>query len=121
VIFISNFFEHISKDEIISTLNECKRMLKTGGGKIMILQPNVKYVGASYWDFFDHHTPITDKSLKEALELVGFHVKKIIPRFLPYTTKSRIPQYTWLVRLYLYLPFMWKIMGKQMLVLAEKK
>lgn len=30
-IFISNFFEHISKDEIIGTLNECKRMLMGGG------------------------------------------------------------------------------------------
>ncbi|MDR0743225.1 MAG: class I SAM-dependent methyltransferase [Tannerella sp.] len=121
VIFISNFFEHISKEEIVLTLNECKRMLSGGGGKIIILQPNIKYIGADYWDFFDHHTPLTDKSIKEALELTGFHVDKIIPRFLPYTTKSKIPQSPWLVKLYLYMPIMWKIMGKQLLVIAKKK
>ncbi|MDR0574931.1 MAG: class I SAM-dependent methyltransferase [Tannerella sp.] len=120
VVFISNFFEHISKEEIVLTLNECKRIL-TGGGKIIILQPNIKYVGAAYWDFFDHHTPLTDKSIKEALELTGFHVDKTISKSLPYTTKSKIPQLSWLVKLYIYMPIAWKIMGKQSLVIAKKK
>jgi ubiquinone/menaquinone biosynthesis C-methylase UbiE len=119
VIFISNFFEHISKDEIILTLNECKRILKEDG-KIIILQPNIKYVGMDYWDFFDHHTPLTDKSLREVLELTGFHVKTLIPRFLPYTTKSKIPQLSWLVAMYLHLPLVWRIMGKQILAVGEK-
>jgi hypothetical protein len=87
---------------------------------MIILQPNIKYVGMAYWDFFDHHTPITDKSLLEALGVAGFRVTKVIPRFLPYTTKSRIPQYPWLVKLYLHVPFIWKVLGKQMLVIAEK-
>jgi hypothetical protein len=90
-------------------------------GKIVILQPNIKYTGEAYWDFFDHHTPLTDNSLKEVLELTGYHVKHLIPRFLPYTTKSRIPQYTWLVVLYLHFPIAWKLMGKQLLIIAEKK
>lgn len=123
VIFISNFFEHLNKEEIISTLSECKRVLSdvNGRGKIIVLQPNIKYVGADYWDFFDHHTPLTDKSMKEVLELSGFHVSKLIPKFLPYTTKSKIPQFPWLVALYLRVPLAWKIMGKQLLAIAEKK
>ncbi|MDR2692310.1 MAG: class I SAM-dependent methyltransferase [Dysgonamonadaceae bacterium] len=33
VVFISNFFEHLTKEEIISTLSECKRVLnKVNGG-----------------------------------------------------------------------------------------
>jgi ubiquinone/menaquinone biosynthesis C-methylase UbiE len=120
VIFISNFFEHISKEEIVLTLKECKRVLMNEG-EIIILQPNIKYVGADYWDFFDHHTPLTDKSVKEVLELTGFHIDKIIPKFLPYTTKSKIPQLPCLVKLYLYMPIVWRIMGKQLLVIAKKK
>jgi ubiquinone/menaquinone biosynthesis C-methylase UbiE len=120
IIFISNFFEHISKEEILLTLNECKRVL-IKEGKMIIMQPNIKYVSADYWDFFDHHTPLTDRSIKEALELTGFHVDKIIPKFLPYTTKSKIPQRPWLVALYLYIPIVWKIMGKQLLAIATKK
>jgi ubiquinone/menaquinone biosynthesis C-methylase UbiE len=122
VIFISNFFEHLPKDEIILTLQECRRVLNNiGGGQIIILQPNIKYTGADYWDFFDHHTPLTDKSIKEVLELCGFRVERLIPKFLPYTTKSKIPQFPWLVALYLHVPLAWKIMGKQLLAIAKKK
>ena len=121
VIFVSNFFEHITKEEISATLNECKRILKYDGGRIIIMQPNIKYVGAAYWDFFDHHTPLTDKSLTEVLEMTGLSIKKIIPRFLPYTTKSKIPQFGWLVKIYLYFPLIWRIMGQQTLVVAEKR
>jgi hypothetical protein len=42
VIFISNFFEHISKEEIILTLNECKRVLRNvngGGVKSLFYNP----------------------------------------------------------------------------------
>ena len=92
VIFISNFFEHISKEEILLVLRECNRILAPGG-RILILQPNIKYIGSAYWDFFDHHTPLTDKSLREALEMSGYKIKTIIPKFLPYTTKSKILQY----------------------------
>ena len=68
-VFISNFFEHIrDKEDIVKILNECLRVLKPNG-KIMILQPNIKYVPGAYWDFFDHYTPLTEKSMIEALEL----------------------------------------------------
>ncbi|MDR0732575.1 MAG: class I SAM-dependent methyltransferase [Dysgonamonadaceae bacterium] len=30
VVFISNFFEHLTKEEILSTLRECKRTLRGG-------------------------------------------------------------------------------------------
>jgi ubiquinone/menaquinone biosynthesis C-methylase UbiE len=119
-VFISNFFEHISKQDVLTTLNECERML-TEGGKIIILQPNIKYTKGAYWDFFDHHTPLTDKSLCEALEISGFKVIKAYPKFLPYTTKSKIPQFNWLVKMYLHFPLAWKFMGKQALVIAEKR
>ncbi|MDR2470416.1 MAG: class I SAM-dependent methyltransferase [Tannerella sp.] len=120
VVFVSNFFEHISKQEILTTLNEGYKTLRKGG-RILIMQPNIKYVGGAYWDFFDHHTPLTEKSIKEALELCGFHVNRLIPKFLPYTTKSKIPQFSWLIALYLHFPPAWKIMGKQSLVIAEKR
>ena len=68
-VFVSNFFEHIrDKDDIITILNECLRVLRING-KIMILQPNIKYIPGQYWDFFDHYTPLTEKSMCEALSI----------------------------------------------------
>jgi len=119
-VFMSNFLEHLkNKDEIIKTFLEIKRVLKQGG-RVLILGPNIKYAYKVYWDFFDHYLPLSDKALNEALEIVGFTVEKTIPKFLPYTTKSRIPQYIFFVKMYLRMPLIWKIMGRQMFIVAKK-
>ena len=66
-----------------------------GGALVkMALQPNIRLIGGSYWDFIDHQTALTDKSLAEAATMAGFTTKEVIARFLPYTTKSRLPQHT---------------------------
>lgn len=86
----------------------------------MIMQPNVRLVGGAFWDFFDHTLPLSERGMTEALEVAGFRVVECRARFLPYTTKSRLPQWGFLVRLYLRLRIAQLLLGKQMLVLAER-
>ena len=117
-VFTSNFFEHLSRAEILGTLAEIKRILKPGGF-IIILQPNFRYCYRDYYMFFDHLTALDHRSMEEVLQTTGFTPKKIIPRFLPYTTKSGLPSSLFLLKIYLKLPFLWNIFGGQMLVLAE--
>ena len=93
-------------------------MLKPDG-RLIVLQPNIRYVGAAYWDFIDHRVALTERSLVEAAQAAGFEVETLIPRFLPYTTKSRLPQSPWLVRAYLRVPLAWRLMGKQTLLVAR--
>jgi len=120
VIFVSNFFEHLqNKEVLLSTLSECNRVLKPRG-VLLILQPNIRFAYREYWDFIDHILPLSDKSLVEALILKGFSIKKIIPRFLPYSTKSGLPVNSFLIKWYLRLPFAWRIFGKQCFVVASK-
>lgn len=120
VVFMSNFLEHLpNKDLILQTFAESRRILKKSG-LILILQPNIRFVGGEYWDFFDHHTPLTDRSLCEALKISGFEIMLNLPRFLPYTTKSRLPQAPWLVKLYLKIPLAWRFLGKQAFVIGKK-
>jgi SAM-dependent methyltransferase len=119
-VFISNFLEHLrTKKEVLQTFEEIFRVLKVGG-KVITLHPNIRYLYMDYWDYFDHHVPLTDKSIAEGLEVVGFKVEISIDRFLPFTTKSKIPKHPVLVKLYLMFPFIWRFMGKQALVIAEK-
>jgi ubiquinone/menaquinone biosynthesis C-methylase UbiE len=121
VVFMSNLLEHLrTKEDIIKTLSEIFRVLKPGVGKIMILQPNIRYLYKEYWDFFDHYIPLSDKSIVEVLQMIGFRVESVIPKFLPYTTKSRIPKSPFLVKVYLKTPFIWRIIGKQMFIVAKK-
>ena len=119
-VFMSNFLEHLpSKDLVLATLRESKRILKPNG-RLVILQPNIRFLYDVYWDFFDHHTALSDRSLSEAISLTGMTTEVLIPKFLPYTTKSRIPQNPWLVRLYLKVPVVWHLLGKQALLVARK-
>ena len=43
--------------------------------------PNIKHLTGLYWDFFDHHVILTEKSLSEALEIEGFKIEKCISDF----------------------------------------
>lgn len=121
VVFASNFFEHLeSKAEVLATLREIHRVLRVVG-KLLILQPNIKYLRGDYWDFFDHLLPLSHVSMMEALELSNFTILEVRPKFLPATTKSALPQHPLLVALYLKLPIVQRIMGKQMFIVAMKE
>jgi SAM-dependent methyltransferase len=120
VAFISNFFEHLeSRRDIDSVLQQVYEHLRPGG-RLIILQPNIRYVGARYWDFFDHSIALTHVSMREALQKNRFQLELMVPRFLPYTFKSRLPNSEWAVRLYLMFPILWRFLGKQMLAVAER-
>jgi SAM-dependent methyltransferase len=120
VVFVSNFFEHLeSKREMNQVLEQIHTRLRESG-KLLVLQPNIRYLGPRYWDFYDHSIPLTDLSLREALEMNGYAVKQVIPRFLPYTTKSWIPKSRLMVRAYLRFPLGRWILGRQTFVMAVK-
>jgi len=120
VAFVSNFFEHLeSKRDMDCVLAQIFERL-IPGGRLLILQPNLRYVGNRYWDFYDHLLPLTHESMREGLLKNGFRIENLIPGFLPYTFKSRLPSYQWLVRLYLRIPIAWRLLGKQMFVVAVR-
>ena len=117
VAFTGNFFEHLSKADIVKTIREVWRVLKKDG-KFLILQPNIRYCYKDYWMFFDHVTPLDDRSISEVLEINGFKVVECKPKFLPYTTKGKLPKSILLLELYLKIPILQKIMGKQAFINA---
>jgi|SRR5215831_14209611 len=120
LVFTSNFFEHLfSKSNLTATISQAARCLKPGG-RIIAMGPNIKFIAGAYWDFYDHHLPLTELSVKEALESAGLKTESIHNRFLPYTMVNA-PEYPmFFLRMYLALPWMWKLLGKQFLVIATK-
>jgi ubiquinone/menaquinone biosynthesis C-methylase UbiE len=118
VVFVSNFFEHLPRPDILETLREIRRVLAPTG-RLLVLQPNIRYCERDYWMFFDHITALDHHSLAEALGICGFVVEHQVVRFLPFTTKRRVPKSPWLVRLYLKLPVLWRVFGQQTFVVAR--
>jgi SAM-dependent methyltransferase len=120
LVFSSNFFEHLPSKPILGeVLLQARRCLRENG-RLIAMGPNIRFVGGAYWDFADHHLPLTESSMSEMLRMRGFRIERAIDRFLPYTMVNtrRIP--SGFIALYLKLPPVWKIFGKQFLVIATK-
>jgi SAM-dependent methyltransferase len=120
-VFMSNYLEHLdSSDAVIDQLRVVSALLRPGG-RVIVLQPNIRLVGPRYWDFIDHKVALTERSLLEAAELAGLATVDLITRFIPYSTKGRLPTVPALVRAYLAFRPAWWFMGKQTLFVGERK
>lgn len=120
VAFASNLFEHLTREDLLLTLNQLKTVLRPGG-TLIALQPNFRFCYATYFDDYTHLQIFTDRSLSDLFEMVGFSVTNCQPRFLPVNMKSTlrtpVPGLRWWVRSYLALPY--RPLAGQMLVVAK--
>jgi len=120
IIFTSNFFEHLpDKAALGRTLDQAYKALRKGG-RLIAMGPNIKLVPGAYWDFWDHYIPLTESSLGESLENRGFRIERKEAAFLPYTMAGKRPAPVSLVRIYLAIPAIWGLFGKQFLIISSK-
>jgi hypothetical protein len=116
-VFASNLVEHLPQSEFAQTLKGLRAKMKRGAS-LNIMQPNYRFAYREYFDDYTHISVYSDRSLADFLEVNGFRVTEVHPRFLPLTIKSRLPVSPALIRLYLASPF--KPFGKQMLIRAVR-
>lgn len=116
--FASNLFEHISQDDLTRVLASLERVL-SAKGRLTILQPNYRYAYREYFDDYTHVSVYSHESLPDFLRAHGWDVLEVHPRFLPLSVKSRLPTASFLIGLYLRMPF--RPLGKQMLVVAQPR
>jgi 2-polyprenyl-3-methyl-5-hydroxy-6-metoxy-1,4-benzoquinol methylase len=119
-VFMSNYLEHLATgDQVIEQLRVAAELVRPDG-RVVVLQPNIRLTGPAYWDFIDHKVALTERSLVEAAENAGLQTERVVVRFLPYTTKSRLPQHRVLVRSYLHFPLAWRLLGGQTLYIGRR-
>ena len=120
LVFTSNFFEHLpNKEALDRTIGEIKKVLKPGG-RLIAMGPNISVLKGLYWDFWDHHVALSDQSLCELLEIHDLSIEQSVSKFLPYNMVRVKKRPLFLVSLYLRFSFLWKLFGKQFLIIAKK-
>ena len=91
------------------------------GGYLIAMGPNVRLVPGAYWDFFDHYVALTDRSMREILTKCGFEVVLCLDKFLPYSMSQGRTYPIWMLRVYLAVPALWRLFGRQFLLVARKE
>ena len=117
---MSNTLEHLLTQEAVATFLEKMHAAMRAGGRIAIMGPNFRYTVKEYFDFADHTLIFTHMAIAEHLYAAGFEVQRIEPRYLPYSFRSRLPAAPGLVDRYLRTPPLWRLLGKQFLVIGRK-
>jgi SAM-dependent methyltransferase len=119
-VFVSNFLEHLADQNAIADFLQRMNAATAPGGRIAILGPNYRYCADEYWDCADHFVALTHVAIEEHLYAAGFEPERVVPRFLPYSFRSRLPASSGLTRAYLGMPVAWRLLGKQFLVIGRK-
>lgn len=119
-VFVSNLLEHLPTQEDVARLLRHLYACVEPGGRIAVMGPNFRYCAREYFDCADHTLALTHVAVEEHLHSAGYEIDRVIPRFIPYSFRSRLPHTPSLVRAYLRFPPAWRILGKQFFVQASK-
>ncbi len=119
-VWVSNFLEHLlSQEQVAEFLERMTSRLKPGG-RMAIMGPNYKYCYREYFDCADHTVVLSHLGVAEHVAGAGLEIERLIPRFLPYSFRGRLPPSRALVRQYLKTPIAWRLLGKQFLIVARR-
>jgi len=121
VVFASNLLEHLTDAELDLCMQEVKRVLKSGG-LFISMQPNYRYSYKTYYEDPTHKKVFSHTALESFLISHSFEIVKKMPKFLPFSLKSRpsiIPIHPLIIRTYLNSPY--KPFAGQMLFVSRVK
>lgn len=119
-VWVSNFLEHLPTQEAVASFVERMYSVVAPRGRIAVMGPNFRFCADEYFDCADHTLALTHVAIAEHLYAAGFEPVKVVPRYLPYSFRGRLPPSAALTRRYLQMPVMWRLLGKQFLVIARR-
>jgi SAM-dependent methyltransferase len=119
-VWVSNFLEHLPTQEAVAEFLERMHRVLAPGGRIGVMGPNFRYCADEYFDMADHTLIFTHVAIEEHVYAAGFEPTKVVPRYLPYSFRGRLPVSGKLVERYLRTPVAWRLLGKQFLVIGRR-
>jgi SAM-dependent methyltransferase len=119
-VFLSNFLEHLPDQNGVAAVLAKLFAATEPGGRIAIMGPNIRYCAKEYWDCADHTVALSHVGVAEHVYTAGFEVESVAPRFLPFSFRGVLPPSQRLTRTYLNAPALWRLLGKQFLVVGRR-
>jgi ubiquinone/menaquinone biosynthesis C-methylase UbiE len=119
-VWVSNLLEHLPTPEAVGAFLEKMYSVIAPGGRIAVMGPNFRFCADEYFDCADHTLALTHVAVAEHLYAAGFEPLKVMPRYLPYSFRGRLPPSAALTRRYLRTPMAWRLLGKQFLVIGHR-
>src|ERR1039457_2572430 len=119
-VYVSNVLEHLASQDAVGAALARLTSSMAAGGRIAVMGPNFRYCARWYFDCADHTLALTHVAVAEHLYAAGFTVTEVVAKFLPYSFRGRLPASPALTRAYLRHPLLWRLLGKQFLVLGVK-
>jgi hypothetical protein len=119
-VFLSNFLEHLPDQNAVANVLAKLYGTMRAGGSIAIIGPNFKYCAREYFDCADHCVILSHVAVAEHLHAAGFQVVAVHPKFLPFSFRGILPPSARLTRIYLRVPALWRLLGKQFLIIGRK-
>ena len=91
-VFASNLLEHFhSPEEVAAFLDRMRETLAPGRGARARWARTSSTARSDYFDCADHLLALTHVSVQELLFAAGYKVTEVVPRFLPFSFRSRLP------------------------------
>ena len=81
--------------------------------------PNFRYCAREYFDCADHTIALTHIAVSEHLYAAGFEIERVIPRFLPFSFRSRTPRAPGSCAPTSACPLAWRLVGRQFLLIGR--
>jgi len=117
---VSNVLEHLPTREAVGAALARLRDAMAPGGTVAVIGPNFRYCAREYFDCADHVLALTHIAVAGHLHAAGFSISTAIPRFLPYSFRGKLPASPALTCAYPRHPALWRLIGKQFLVLRTR-
>ena len=114
-VFMSNYLEHLESCEaVIKQLSVAQSAACARRPRSSSCNRTSGSSEPRYWDFIDHRVALTEQEpARGRRSSPACATDTLVTRFLPYSTKGRLPSARLLTRAYLAFPPAWLVMGKQ--------
>ena len=89
VVGLNVMSELADRQQVREILGQIRNLLRVDG-RLVVVEPNARYVGRRFWESLANSVPLSDRSLVEAAAECGLEPRRLAPKFLPLASSASL-------------------------------